>query len=132
MADVDAEGEADSVALAEGLALSLGAGADSLADSDAEAVSLGSGAVSVGDAGTDSLADSETVALGEELSSVAKAVGAESSASGAMAAVAAATAMARRSFMKTSKVRCAAVQRHAILGEASACGARLWPLVRQV
>jgi hypothetical protein len=98
---------ADALADDEADAEVLGAGADALADDEADVEALGSGALSVGDA--DVLADSDTVALadGVGVPSVANAVGADSSASGAIAAVAAAAAMARRSFMKTSKIRCA-------------------------
>jgi hypothetical protein len=98
---------------------------------DAAGVSEGAGVVSVGVADAGSLAVSDTVAVGEGVSS-ANAAGAESSARGAIAAVAAARAMARRSFMKTSEspvYRCVAVR---VWGEASACGARVWPLVLQV
>ncbi|MEV0226387.1 hypothetical protein [Streptomyces sp. NPDC050704] len=58
---------------------------------------------SVGDADVDGdgLADSDVDVLGD--GSVAKAAGADSSASGAMTAVVAAAAMTRRSFMKTSE-----------------------------
>jgi hypothetical protein len=53
--------------------------------------------------------------------SSAKALGAANRASGAIAAVAAAAASARRSFMKTSEVRCAALSRHT-----SRRGLRVW------
>ncbi|GAA4300497.1 hypothetical protein GCM10023086_16020 [Streptomyces venetus] len=126
----------------------LGAGVDGLADvlgeldvwgADSLTDTVGAGVVSAGaDSVTDgegdvSGADSLTDALGVGVvSSVAYAAGAASSATGAMTAVAAAAAMARRSFMKTSESP--GVPRAAVrtLGEASACGAREWPLVRQV
>ncbi|GGZ90474.1 hypothetical protein GCM10010389_31000 [Streptomyces echinoruber] len=98
---------------------------------DADSLLVGS-VVSVLDADADSDVDSDTDAVGESLGdSSANAAGADS-ASGAMAAVMAAAARARRSFMKTSgspAYCCVAVR---ALKEASACGARLWPLGRQV
>ncbi|QCD57758.1 hypothetical protein CEB94_25095 [Streptomyces hawaiiensis] len=96
----------------------LGAGEDSLAEAlgeldvsgaDSLTEALGLGVVSGVDSLTDgegdvSGADSLTDVLGlGVVSSVAYAAGAASSATGAMTAVAAAAAMARRSFMKTSE-----------------------------
>jgi hypothetical protein len=126
--DVLGAGVAEVVVVAVAVALEVGG----VAFADADLVSVGAGVVLVGVADAVSLAVSDTVVLGEGLPSVANAAGAESSASGAIAAVAAATAMARRSFMKTSEspvYRCVAVR---VWGEASACGARVWPLVQQV
>ncbi|MGW0867779.1 hypothetical protein [Streptomyces sp. NPDC002611] len=102
VAEADAEGLVDVEALAD--ADAVASGADSLADA------LGVGVVS----GVDSLADGEGLLLSVAdsvaevlgvgvVSSVAYATGAASSATGAMTAVAAAAAMARRSFMKTSE-----------------------------
>ncbi|GHA06267.1 hypothetical protein GCM10010303_14870 [Streptomyces purpurascens] len=78
--------------------------------------------------GADSLAEALGVGV---VSSVAYAAGAASSATGAMTAVAAAAAMARRSFMKTSESPAYRTVRYE-LGEASACGAREWPVVLKV
>ncbi|BCL22489.1 hypothetical protein GCM10017668_43320 [Streptomyces tuirus] len=111
----------------------VASGADSLADT------LGLGVVS---AGVDSVADGEADVSGADsltdvlgvgvVSSVAYAAGAASSATGAMTAVAAAAAMARRSFMKTSESPGVPQDAVRTLGEASACGAREWPLIQQV
>jgi len=100
-----------------------------------EAVLLGS-SVAVGE--TVSLGSSVgvsvtvSVGVGVDVSS-ANAAGADSSASGPMTAVAAAAAMARRSFMndleKSGVLRVAAREWG---GWDPACGARLWPLVRMV
>ncbi|MEV8032682.1 hypothetical protein [Streptomyces sp. NPDC086182] len=77
-------------------------GVDAGVDAGAEADSVlddGSGALGDG--------DSDVFTLGDGLSSANAAGATDSSASGAMTAVAAAVAMARRTFMKTSDVRCA-------------------------
>ncbi|WP_315903679.1 hypothetical protein [Streptomyces rhizosphaerihabitans] len=92
----------------------LGAGA--LADGDVgvdAGVDVGAEADSVLDDGSGVVpgalgdADSDVFTLGDGLSSANAAGATDSNASGAMTAVAAAVAMARRSFMKTSDVRCA-------------------------
>ncbi|MFD0504866.1 hypothetical protein ACFQ0G_22115 [Streptomyces chiangmaiensis] len=104
-ADWDAELLGDTESLAD---------ADSLGDLDADVDALG-----------DVVSEAEALVDGDDdWSSVANAAGADISASGAMAAVAATAVRARRNFMKTSKIRCAATLRH-MLGEASACGARV-------
>ncbi|MFE1247614.1 hypothetical protein [Streptomyces sp. NPDC058735] len=127
--DTDVDGLGDVEALAEADA----SGADSLTDAlgvgdvsaDSDSVTDGEGDVSV--------ADSLTDVLGVGVvSSVAYAAGAASRATGAMTAVAAAAAMARRSFMKTSGSPAYRRVRYETLGEASACGARVWPLVQHV
>ena len=95
---------------------SLGAGADALVDDDAEEAGatrsrrLGSGLGELGEADS---GDSDTLALGVGFSSANAAGATDSNASGAMTAVAAAVAMARRSFMKTSEVRSAVNSRRA-------------------
>jgi hypothetical protein len=111
-------------ALVEGLMLPAGVLAG------ASGVVAGSAGVLSGAVGVFSPAGVLSVAVGVGDPS-AKAFGAANRASGAIAAVAAAAASARRSFMKTSEVRCAALPRHAS-GEASACGARVGPVIREV
>ncbi|MEU6216855.1 hypothetical protein ABZ845_04940 [Streptomyces sp. NPDC047022] len=122
-ADADDEAEADDEADAE-------ADADAEAEAEADADC---------DAPESALSDAEPLGDGLPVlwagdpvgDSSANAAGAERSAIGAMAAVAAAAAKARRSFMKTSG---SPMRREstAHAWEASACGARVWPLIQSV
>lgn len=120
-ADDEAEAEADDEADAE-------AEPDAEAEADADC-----------DASESVLSDADPLGDGLPVlwagdpvgDSSANAAGAERSAIGAMAAVAAAAAKARRSFMKTSG---SPMRRDstAHAWEASACGARVWPLIQSV
>lgn len=125
-AEVDGVADVDALSLAEGEVESLGR---VLPDGDAESESDG-----VGETESDGVAETDSLALSlgvGDAESSANAAGAESRARGAMTAVAAAAAMARRSFMKSSRspVCCGSAARWA---EGAACGARVWPLVMQV
>jgi hypothetical protein len=114
----DGEGEVDSLVLALGEAL-LDDGT-----SDGRPVSEGAGSEGVADAVSLGLCEGVSVTavslVAGEGDSSANAEGADSRASGAMTAVAAAAAMARRSFIKTSRPQ--DIQ----------YGARAWPLVLNV
>jgi hypothetical protein len=96
VAEVVGVADVDSLLLAEGVPESLGSVlpvGEVESDGVAEVVSVGVGDV-----------DSLTLSVGVgDAESSANAAGADSRASGAMTAVAAAAAMARRSFMKSSR-----------------------------